>query len=114
MCFVRVKSFPKQNLTVLAKMRLYSSSEGNILTSCRVCCINILLNSYARSADALKELVRLIPNFQKKIDEAEPDDAQEFYSIVSTQDYIYDVARSFHTISCKMAQRMHVATMFLN
>ena len=40
------------------------------------------LQSYARSADVLKELTRLIPNFQKKIDEAEPDDAQEFYSIV--------------------------------
>jgi hypothetical protein len=43
-----------------------------------------LLHSYARSADALKELAQLIPNFLKKIDEAEPDAAQEFYSIVST------------------------------
>ncbi len=50
----------------------------------------MLFHSYARSAEALKELIRLIPNFQKKIDEAKPDDAQEFYSIVSTQDYIYD------------------------
>ena len=44
-----------------------------------------LEHSYARSADALKELTRLIPNFQKKIDEAEPDEAQEFYSMVSQE-----------------------------
>jgi hypothetical protein len=43
--------------------------------------------SYARSADALKELTRLIPNFQKKIDEAEPDEAQEFYSIVRLKNW---------------------------
>jgi hypothetical protein len=85
MSFARVKSFPKQNLTVLAKMRLHSSSEGNVLASCRIYCILMLSHSYARSADALKELTRLIPNFQKKIDEAEPGDAQEFYSTVSTK-----------------------------
>ena len=45
----------------------------------------LLEHSYARSADALKELTRLIPNFQKKIDEAEPDKAQEFYSMVSQE-----------------------------
>jgi len=45
--------------------------------------------SYARSADALKELTQLIPNFQKKIDEAEPDDAQEFYSMVSIKTIVY-------------------------
>jgi hypothetical protein len=49
--------------------------------------------SYARSAGALKELTRLIPNFQKKIDEAEPDDAQEFYNMVSMKTMVYD-ARS--------------------
>ena len=49
--------------------------------------IVLSLHSYARSADSLKELTRLIPNFQKKIDEAEPDDAQEFYSTVSTTKY---------------------------
>jgi len=48
-----------------------------------------LLLSYARSADALKELARLIPNFQKKIDEAEPDDVQEFYSMVRTKTKLY-------------------------
>jgi hypothetical protein len=45
----------------------------------------LLEHSYARSADALKELMRLIPNFQKKIDETEPDEAQEFYSMVSQE-----------------------------
>lgn len=50
------------------------------------------LLSYARSADALKELLRLIPNFQKKIDEAEPDDAQEFYSMVSMKTMVYGTA----------------------
>ena len=42
-----------------------------------------LLNSFACGASALKELQKLIPNFQKKIDEAEPGDAQQFYSTVS-------------------------------
>ena len=33
------------------------------------CLITLLPRSYARSADGLKELIQLIPNFQKKIDE---------------------------------------------
>jgi hypothetical protein len=41
------------------------------------------LHSFARSASALKELQMLIPNFQKKIDKAEPGDAQQFYSTVN-------------------------------
>jgi len=48
-----------------------------------------LLHSFARSASALKELQKLIPNFQKKIDEAEPDDAQQFYSTVNLELYGY-------------------------
>ena len=74
-------------------MRLHSSSEGNALILCPIWSYLIILShSYARSAEALKELTRLIPNFQKKIDETEPHEAQEFYSTVSTQDYIYDAA----------------------
>jgi len=42
-----------------------------------------LLNSFACSASVLKELQKLIPNFQKKIDQAELGDAQQFYSTVS-------------------------------
>ena len=53
-----------------------------------------LLLSYARSAEALKELSRLIPNFQKKIDEAEPDEAYEFYNVVSMKTMVYH-AKSF-------------------
>jgi hypothetical protein len=58
--------------------------------------------SYARSADALKELSRLIPNFQKKIDEAEPDDAQEFYSIVRLKTW-FIMQLSYKSISSRMA-----------
>ena len=53
-----------------------------------ICCVLLYCHSYVRSADSLKELTRLIPNFRKKIDEAEPEDAEEFYSTVSTKDYI--------------------------
>jgi hypothetical protein len=83
MSFARVRSFPKQNLMVLTKRKVHSSSEGGVILISHLSQL-ILSHSYARSADALKELTRLIPNFQKKIDEAEPDDAQEFYSTVST------------------------------
>ena len=68
---------------VLTMKKLHSSSEGRVLDFSPVHLILTLLgHSYARSADALKELTRLIPNFQKKIDKAEPDEAQEFYSMV--------------------------------
>jgi hypothetical protein len=69
--------------------------------------------SYVRSADALKELSQLIPNFQKKIDEAKPDDVQEFYSIVCLKTW-FMMQLSFNSISSRTAQRMHVAMMFLN
>lgn len=88
--FARVESFQMQNSTVLMKMRLNISSGGKVLASTHFCHMLTLLFSYARSADALKELTRLIPNFQKKIDEAEPDDAQEFYSMVHTKTMVYD------------------------
>ena len=71
------------------KLRLNILSGGKVLASIHFCCVLTLLLSFARSADALKELTRLIPNFQKKIDEAQPDDAQEFYSMVSTKIIVY-------------------------
>src|SRR5467141_3358749 len=112
MSFARVESFQMWNSTVLAKMRLNISSGGK-----EVSCINslllTLLLSYARSADALKELTRLIPNFQKKIDKAEPDDAQEFYSTVRLKTW-FITQQSFNSISSRMARRMHAAMMFLN
>lgn len=82
-----------QNSTVLRRTRLNISSGGKVLASSHFYCMLTLSLSWARSADALKELNRLIPGFQKKIDEAEPDDAQEFYSIVSTKTMVYDKAR---------------------
>jgi len=83
MSFGRVKSFLMWNLMVLTMKKLHSSSEGRVLNFSPVYLMLTLLgHSYARSADALKELTRLIPNFQKKIDEAEPDEAQDFYSMV--------------------------------
>ena len=77
---------------------------------CRI--LTLLLHSYARSADALKELTRLIPNFQKKIDEAEPDDAHEFYSIVSTNSLF--LWYLFNIISSRMGRRTHAVMMFLS
>jgi hypothetical protein len=53
-----------------------------------------LLHSFAHSASALKELRKLIPNFQKKIDEAEPGDAQQFYITVSLGIYGYCLVSS--------------------
>jgi len=38
--------------------------------------------SWERSHKALQELCHLIPNFQKKIDEAEPEELSEYYSQV--------------------------------
>jgi len=112
MSSARVKGFPKPNLMVLVKMRLHSLSEGNVLDAHFMSYLIISSHSYARSADALKELTRLIPNFQKKIDEAEPDVLQEFYSTVSTLKTTIAMRRSFYIISSRMAQRMHVVTMF--
>jgi hypothetical protein len=64
--------------------KFHSSSEGRVLSPVHLI-LTLFEHSYARSADALKELTCLIPNFQKKIDEAEPDEAQEFYSMVSQE-----------------------------
>jgi len=53
-----------------------------------------LLNSFACGASALKELQKLIPNFQKKFDEAELGDTQQFYSTVSLGLYGYYLVSS--------------------
>jgi len=112
MSFARVESFWMWNSTVLVKMRLNISSGGK-----KVSCINSLLLtlslSYAHSADALRELTRLIPNFQKKIDVAEPDDVQESYSTVHLKTW-FITQWSFNSISSRMARRMHTVMMFLN
>ena len=39
--------------------------------------------SWERSHTAIRELSRLIPNFQKKIDEGSPEELSEFYAEVS-------------------------------
>jgi hypothetical protein len=39
-------------------------------------------DSWERSHKALKELCHIIPNFRKKIDEAEPEELSEYYSQV--------------------------------
>lgn len=83
MSFARVTSFLTWNLMVWTMKKLHSSSEGRVSFSPAHLILTLLGRSYSRSADALKELTRLIPNFQKKIDEAEPEEAQEFYSMVS-------------------------------
>ena len=48
--------------------------------------------SFARSAAAIKALCHLIPNFQKKVDEAEPDDLEDFYAQVCCSTYVLQVA----------------------
>jgi hypothetical protein len=40
--------------------------------------------SWERSHTAVRELSRLIPNFQKKIDEGSPEELSEFYAEVSS------------------------------
>ena len=40
--------------------------------------------SWERSHNAVRELCRLIPNFQKKIDEGSPEELSEFYAGVSS------------------------------
>jgi hypothetical protein len=42
-----------------------------------------LVPSWERSHTAVRELCRLIPNFQKKIDEGTPEELSEFYAEVS-------------------------------
>ena len=102
-----------QSLVALMKMRLCSSSKGKFCMSSLVCRILMfLLHSYACSVDALKELTRLIPNFQKKIDKAEPDDTHEFYSIVSTNGLF--LWYLFNIISSRIGRRTHVVMMFLS
>jgi len=53
-----------------------------------VLCLFVLLTydrvpSWERSHTAVRELCRLIPNFQKKIDEGSPEELSEFYAEVS-------------------------------
>ncbi|KIJ91668.1 hypothetical protein K443DRAFT_14210 [Laccaria amethystina LaAM-08-1] len=42
--------------------------------------VEALKRNWERSHKALQELCRLIPNFQKKIDEAEPEELSEYYA----------------------------------
>jgi hypothetical protein len=51
-------------------------------------CLLVLLTydcvpSWERSRSAVRELCRLIPNFQKKIDDGTPEELSEFYAEVS-------------------------------
>ncbi len=49
-----------------------------------------IVHNFARSASALKELRKLIPNFQKKFDKAKPDNVHwQFYSTVNLGLYGY-------------------------
>ena len=49
-----------------------------------VCFVDIWpCQSWERSYTAVRELCRLIPNFQKKIDEGTPEELSEFYAEVS-------------------------------
>ncbi|KIJ95740.1 hypothetical protein K443DRAFT_11186, partial [Laccaria amethystina LaAM-08-1] len=46
--------------------------------------VEALKRDWERSHKALQELCRLIPNFQKKIDEAEPEELSEYYAQLQT------------------------------
>ena len=83
----------------------------------RVCDYLLLLISFAdpwpwdsweRSHKALQELCRLIPNFQKKIDEAEPEELSEYYSQVH-----FTISTAFSSKqkspSSRLVPIMHVA-----
>ena len=56
---------------VLMNLRSSSSSAGNLKVLQSSVTHMILLNSFACGASASKELQKFIPNFQRKIDEAE-------------------------------------------
>ena len=64
-------------------------------------------DSWERSHKALRELCRLIPNFQKKIDEAEPEELSEYYSQVR-----FTISRAFSSkqksSSSTLVPTMHV------
>jgi hypothetical protein len=47
-------------------------------------CWHTTVPSWERSHAAVRELCRLIPNFQKKIDEGSPEELSEFYAEVSS------------------------------
>ena len=56
------------------------------VTYYRVCLFSladIQLPSWERSHKAVQELNRLIPNFQKEIDEGSPEELSRFYALVS-------------------------------
>ena len=44
----------------------------------------MMVQSWERSHTAVRELNRLVPNFQKKIDEGSPEELNEFYAEVSS------------------------------
>jgi hypothetical protein len=46
--------------------------------------LTLTVPSWERSRTAVRELCRLIPNFQKKIDEGSPEELSEFYAEVSS------------------------------
>jgi len=50
---------------------------------CFLFCLWLICASWERSHTAVRELSRLIPNFQKKIDEGSPEELSEFYAEVS-------------------------------
>jgi hypothetical protein len=56
-----------------------------MLYICLFClfCWHTAVPSWERSHAAVRELCRLIPNFQKKIDEGSPEELSEFYAEVS-------------------------------
>ena len=65
-------------------------------------------DSWERSHKALQELCHLIPNFQKKIDKAEPEELSEYYSQVC-----FTISTAFSckqkSSSSRLVPTMHVA-----
>jgi hypothetical protein len=61
------------------------------------------MTSWERSHRAVQELNRLIPNFQKKIDEGSPEELNKFYAEVSNialylSVFAYSVNTSFSVV----------------
>jgi hypothetical protein len=69
--------------------------------------LNRDLDSWERSHKALKELCHIIPNFRKKIDEAEPEVLSEYYSQVSF--ILTTFSTKQKSLSSRLVPTMHVA-----
>ena len=66
--------------------------------------------SWERSHKAVRELVRLIPNFQKKIDEGSPEELSEFYAEVTNIVVDIGLFTYWINVSFSMVPMVPVAT----